>query len=349
LGSPVRLFLPLASRVGRAERGQDLHKLWGEQSGRETILLPLIVSILMWAVLAIHLYRMYRRQRKYGRLLPAGEELLAYRARMKKPTPLWLNVVFAAFIFSFALWLTLMALGAKDRSAVDWVGVVLIWGGTLFFSLCVFVRAYPGSEAGILSFFVGLFGRIKYVRISSPDLERRIRSRYRTELDQLAALDFSLLFWEGETFSMLSLLLIFPAIVLISMWRKGEVLTIHRGSRILIGEPILASADRSTYANLGGLGTKFRTRFRSGRILETRDNGEASEAFTRAKFVRRICPGASIAETWKQHQLGVGAMEADGCIVDRELNFEAWEEIAREGNAESLRGWTKNDRLEVGA
>jgi hypothetical protein len=339
--------MPLTSILGRLVRGQSLHELWSGPSGRETILLPLVVTVLMWAVLVRILYRMFRRKRKYGRFLPAGDELLAYRQRMNKPIPIWLHALLAAFMFSGAIWLTGMMLGSRDRSAIGWLPVALLWLGASLLVLGTWVRAFPRSEGRVLTFFVLLMGKIDYVEISSPKLETRIRARYQSDMEELATLDFSLLFLEGETFPVMSLLLVFPAIVLIAMWRKHEVFAVHGGSRILIGQPILASADKSAYANVTGLGVKFRTRFHSGRILESKNNGEADDEITGPMFVRRVYPGSSIAETWHEHQGGVSAREEEGEVIDRELNFDAWETIVRQASVATFGGPTKNVTLAV--
>jgi hypothetical protein len=117
------------------------------------------------------------------------------------------------------------------------------------------------------SLVVQAFGDVGYIQISPSGLEERIRSRYRSEIDQLSLLGFSYLFSVGQTFPVMSLVLIFPAIVLLMMLWVREVITLHGGMEFLVGRPIYASADRTTFAHSGGLGIVFLTAFQYGSIL----------------------------------------------------------------------------------
>src|SRR5579864_6518656 len=78
-------------------------------------------------------------------------------------------------------------------------------------------------------FLMSLFGRRRQMQITAPELANRIRVRYQSETDQLVALGFSFLFFEGEASPLAGVLLIFPAIVMLLMLSKREVISIQSG------------------------------------------------------------------------------------------------------------------------
>ena len=123
--------------------------------------------------------------------------------------------------------------------------------------------------AGILFPFQA-FGEVGYVQISSPQLEDRIRVRYQSEINELSLLGFSYRFSEGQTFPIINLVMIFPAIVLLLMLCKREVVVLHRGGAFLIGHAIYGSADNSTSAIRADSGYCFTPHFCTGQFLYRR-------------------------------------------------------------------------------
>ena len=61
----------------------------------------------------------------------------------------------------------------------------------------------------------------------------------------------------GQTFPIMSLILFFPAIVLLLMLWKREMITINRGKEFLIGHAIYASEDKTAFAHPSGLGHRL--------------------------------------------------------------------------------------------
>lgn len=320
--------LLLSSRLLIHEQGR-LQELWGKSDSRQILLMLLALPAFFLAILSVLLFRMCRRKLKYGTFLPSGEELRRARARRRRPTALWKRAALAVCYCLIATTSTMSAVESMHGSSFRWVMACFFWMAAILFTIPVF----QPSEKIVLRAIHGLFGRLGYIQITSPGLMRRIQARFHVEIDQLKSLGFDLLFWEGETFSIFSLLLVFPALVLLVMFCNREVIALSGRSRVLTGSPVLASADRSAYANLSRLGAKYRTRFRSGRILETRNNGESSDEIGGPMFFRRVHPGASISETWRHHQEAVRAMEGDGELTDHELNFDVWEDIVRQASA----------------
>jgi hypothetical protein len=170
-----------------------------------------------------------------------------------------------------------------------------------------------------------LFGQIQYVQISSPALEQRLRARYRISLQELQALGFTPLFAKAETFSPFRLLLVYPAVVLLFMLIKREVIAIHAG-RLISARLILASSDRIAYANPSGLGVKFHTLLKNGALLISANFGSDSSG---PSFTFRSFPGATLQETWTNHQHLVQSRVTKDNPVAMKFTFDEYIEIIR--------------------
>ena len=175
--------------------------------------------------------------------------------------------------------------------------------------------------AGILFPFQA-FGEVGYVQISSPHLEDRIRARYQSQIDQLSLLGFSYRFSEGQTFPIVNLVFIFPAIVLLVMLWKREVIVLYRGRAFLIGHAIYGSADNSTFGHPSGLGIVLHTAFLYGSILMSTNYESKNSRSPRVE--RHSYKGASISDTWAAHQRSVETRGANGAEIDRDMSFKAY-------------------------
>jgi hypothetical protein len=182
------------------------------------------------------------------------------------------------------------------------------------------------SPKGSLGFFHGLFGGIEYVQIYSLEFEQRIRARYQSEWGQLTNLGFAPLFFYGEAFPLIRLLLLFPALVVLMMWLKREVMTVQSGTKFLAGYPVFVSGDKTAYAEANGLGVKFRTAFQDGTLLVTKNYGDATGYAPIA--VVQGTKKASICDLWIEHQRRTQALEAEGKRIDRQISFQAFAEIS---------------------
>jgi hypothetical protein len=205
-----------------------------------------------------------------------------------------------------------------------------IWTTVEAFFFLLGVAAFF-SPKGSLGFFHGLFGGIEYVQIYSPDFERRIRTRYQSECDQLTNLGFAPLFFYGEAFPLIRLLLVFPALIVLMMWSKREVMTVHNGTKFLAGYPIFASQNKTAYAEPNGLGIKFHTAFQDGTLLVTKNYGN-STGYAPIAVVQGT-KNASISDLWIEHQRRTQAMEAEGKRIDRQISFQAFAEISHKETA----------------
>ncbi|HEX3891357.1 MAG TPA: hypothetical protein VHW46_02195 [Terracidiphilus sp.] len=168
--------------------------------------------------------------------------------------------------------------------------------------------------------FMTLFGQIEYADEVSPKVEERLRSRYREQIDEFTSLGFHRLFFQGQTFPILRLVMVFPAIVVALMFLNREVIALHRGGRFLIGHCILASADQTTYVQILRLGVLFATLFENGEVLISCNYG--SDNLKWQKLTRHAYRGESTADTWTKHQQWVNSKEIQGTRADRSPSFE---------------------------
>jgi hypothetical protein len=172
-----------------------------------------------------------------------------------------------------------------------------------------------------------VFGTVGHVQIFSPAIERRIRMRYQSEIDQLQVLGFDYQFSDGETLPLLRMLLLFPALVVFTMWRKGEVIAIHDGTTYLVGHPVFISKNKTAFAEPSGLGTKFYTAFQDGSLLISK--AYADGGMPSGSMIVKYAQEASIDETWAAHQERIAVLEAGGKRLDRRTSFHAYVEIER--------------------
>jgi hypothetical protein len=179
-----------------------------------------------------------------------------------------------------------------------------------------------GGAMDAKSLIFQTFGDVGYVQVSSSGLEERIRSRYRSEIDQLSFLGFRYLFSVGQTFPVVSLLLIIPAIILLMMLAGREVITLHGGKEFLVGRAVYASADGTTFAHSGGLGIVFLTAFQYGSILMSANFGSNNSPGSRIE--KHGYRGVSISDTWVAHQRSVQARVANGAEIDRDMSFKGY-------------------------
>lgn len=169
-------------------------------------------------------------------------------------------------------------------------------------------------------------GPIGHVQITSPELEQRIRTKFQPEIDQLSGLGFDIIFFFGETFSIFRIVFLLPAIYLIDSWIKKVPITLHDGTKVLIGNPVFISKDKSSYAHPNLMGVTFNTAFLDGTILASKNYGYDSEHGPTIVF--NHCPEASISDTWVEHQKRIELLEARGRSVDRQTSFQAYAEIS---------------------
>ena len=191
----------------------------------------------------------------------------------------------------------------------------------------------PSKSSGreLMHIFNWIFGKIDYTQIISPEYEQRIRSRYQSEINQLRELGFDYQFSYGESFQLIRLFLLLPAIAIIGSWRNREVISIQEGMRFVTGFPVLTSKNKYAYAHSFGLGTKFYTAFQDGILLVSKDFADAD--IPAGPMIKKCARKASIGDTWAEHQKRIAELEAEGKRVDRQTSFQAYAQLARKETA----------------
>jgi hypothetical protein len=170
------------------------------------------------------------------------------------------------------------------------------------------------------------FGKIDYIQIISPEYEQRIRIRYQSEIGQLQKLGFDYLFSYGESFQLIRLLLLLPAVAVIGSWRNRETISIQQGMKFVTGFPVLISTNKNAYAHSFGLGVKFYTTFQDGTLLVSKDFADGD--FPSGPMIIKYAQKASISDTWIEHQKRIAALETEGKRVNHQTSFQAYAEIS---------------------
>jgi len=212
------------------------------------------------------------------------------------------------------------------KGAIHLVSIVLAAFLVVFLIFAILFQIQPARTIR------WIMGPIGHVQIFSPELERRIRERYQQQIRQLEFLGFNYLFSEGETFHLFRLLLVFPAMVTLTMRSKGEVMAIGNGPSLLTGHPIFASADKSAFGHSNGLGSKFHTVFHDGTILATKNYGD-STGYSAIAVVQSMCEGTPLSDMWAAHQTRVGEIKAEGKRVENPISFEAYAAVSHRETA----------------
>ena len=193
--------------------------------------------------------------------------------------------------------------------------------------LMLFFVITTASKRITVHFVHWIMGTVEHIHIYSPEIEQRIRIRFQSEIRQLTNLGFDYLFTCGEAFSLFRMVLILPAITVILMLCKGAVMTLHNGTKILLGYPVFLSRNKNAFVYTSGLGTKFYTAFQDGTLLVSKDYVDADIAA--GPMIIKYAQKASISDTWTAHQERIAALEAEGKRVDCQTSFQAWANISR--------------------
>ena len=187
-------------------------------------------------------------------------------------------------------------------------------------------------ERQLIRFIAWTIGPVGHIEVSSPELEQRLRNRYKSEFRQLEFLGFGLLCIEGETFSMLRFPLVFPALFALVLRSRREVTAIHNHTSFLSAHAIFTSEDRTTYAHPNGLGIKFQTAFRDGTILLTKNYADEA-GYAPLVIVQTVTGGASISDTWAAHLERIAGLQAKRKPLENLISFDSYVEISRRAAA----------------
>ena len=168
---------------------------------------------------------------------------------------------------------------------------------------------------------------MEYVQVSSPKIEERIRRKYGSTITELTRLGFEPECSYGETFGMVRLLCVVPAITTVGMWFDGQPRKIHERTRIMSCYAPLVSGDKTTYANPCEVGIKLFTAF-TDRTFLVSATGPALEPEIANPTMTKFCGAATVADAWASHQIRIHSGECNGKQVDREIRFSTYADMS---------------------
>lgn len=168
------------------------------------------------------------------------------------------------------------------------------------------------------------FGKIEHVEIHSPHLIDKIRRHYISESDQLAVLGFDPLFYFGEAISIFRLFLIFPAVVLFQMWMKKVPMALHKGTKIVSGNPVFGARDKMAYAHPNMFGITFHTAFRDGSLLLTKNYTSGLKYPPEIRVQEQV---GNLTAIWEMHKQSVQQIATGLNPADRQSSFPFYSQI----------------------
>jgi hypothetical protein len=111
------------------------------------------------------------------------------------------------------------------------------------------------------------------------------------------------------------------------MWFDRQPWKIHKGTKIMACYALLASGDKTTYANPCEVGVKLFTAFTDGTFLVSA-TGPVLEPEVPNPTMTKYCGAATIADAWASHQIRIRSCESNGKQVDREIRFSTYADMS---------------------
>lgn len=219
----------------------------------------------------------------------------------------------------FCTWLTMGILALLGSAEKHWIFEFLL---PFVFVLISLVSVIGAAPARLLSF---TFGDAQYVQDLPREFEEKIRARFRWEIDELKLEGFEPVFYFAESFPVLRVFLVWPALVFLTMLMHGEKLLLQNG-RILFGYPVFSARNKSAYAHPFALGVKFHTGFGDRTVLVSKTFVNDVPKRPGIVYYSRA---ASICEVWKDHQEQIHKLEQSGKRVVFDDSFPHYYELTK--------------------
>ncbi|MGA7340884.1 MAG: hypothetical protein WBE72_00850 [Terracidiphilus sp.] len=221
------------------------------------------------------------------------------------------------------LWLAEAAAGLSLANG----GIRSLWHVALPLVL-VLIMVLSLFNDGLNRLIQSTIGAVEYIEIRSSQIEQSLQARYRSEIEQLRSQDFDPLFYLGESFSLLRVFLVFPALMIALMALKREYMTIQSGAKFVLAYPVFIARDKTAIAFPFGLGVKFYTSFQDGTVLVSKNFKNRTP--NNPAVVKHAQKG-SIGDTWVEHRKGIRELEAEGKQIDRQSSFEFYADVIHKG------------------
>ncbi len=166
-----------------------------------------------------------------------------------------------------------------------------------------------------------------YQQTTEQEIQARVRSRYRTQIDEIQALNFEELCFFSETLPALGLRHGLAGLIGVLAALPFEVSRVSRDLRASAFYLLLVSREYDTYVSPFGLGTKFYTSFTDGTCVIT--GNFASQAINDdGEKLYKVCQPCSIAAAWEVHRNRIDALTAGGRQRQYRLSFDDYARLA---------------------
>ena len=165
-----------------------------------------------------------------------------------------------------------------------------------------------------------------YSQISAPDLQARIRERYRSQAAALDALGFRHLAFCLELMGPFSAVLQFLVLILARCHR--ELLVVRSPLRLGTVYPLLAQSDPPSIALCMGMGVKFYTPFTDGTLLISSSFVSQATPKPGSRIVR-LPPAATLEDTWRAHKQRCLELLSDARRLRGAVGFSDYVEMSR--------------------
>lgn len=164
----------------------------------------------------------------------------------------------------------------------------------------------------------------QYSEILDPNLQARVRNRYRSEIASLETLGFRHLACTLEALGNYSAILNFP-ILLLTLGR--EVIVIQRPLRLAVANELLSNSNPPAIALCMGMGVKFYTAFSDKTLLISSDFNTYAKPH-HFSTIMRLSPFPSIQDAWQAHREHVSAKVEQGVPCEAGASFRRYVEMS---------------------
>ncbi len=197
---------------------------------------------------------------------------------------------------------------------------------------------FGGMLGGVVVMGLLLFGsgrpygvtkleEIQLKKIVEEGLKNKIKKRYQRRITEVQELGFQELCCYREELPNFSALIGFLEYILMLINRElTQVKPVFRLTTLL---PLFALPGRSTYVAMTAKGTSFFTKFSDGSVVDTSTHQKLARFnwFDQEGQFARYSTGASISETWAQHQKRLEHMRAEGKVEGQSCGFDEYKHI----------------------
>jgi len=166
----------------------------------------------------------------------------------------------------------------------------------------------------------------EYAEITDPQLQERVRARYRNEIAVLRSLGFRQLACGLEALGPYSVILRFP-ILLLAYGR--EVLVFLRPLRLAVANALLFHTEPHAIALCMGMGVKIYSAFEDRTVLIS-SSFETHLKPRPGSSIVRLSAFPSIEKAWEVHRDQVSARVAQGNVALTEVAFRDYVAMSRQ-------------------